>query len=64
MKRATRGASRSTEDLIVGPWSVRAAIVFSLLNVILFFGGDLISTIRRESSYWKTRANFRRAMRR
>ncbi len=51
-------------NLIVGPWSVRAAIVFSLLNVILFFGGDLISTIRRESSYWKTRANFRRAMRR
>lgn len=51
-------------NLIVGPWSVRASIVFSLLNVILFFGGDLLSTIRRESSYWKTRANFRRAMRR
>ena len=51
-------------NLIVGPWSERASIVFSLLNVILFFGGDLLSTIRRESSYWKTRANFRRTMRR
>ena len=50
-------------NLIVGPWSVRASIVFSLLNVILFFGGDLLSTIRRESSYWKTRSNFRRTMR-
>lgn len=51
-------------NLIVGPWSERASIVFSLLNVILFFGGDLLSTIRRESGYWKTRANFRRTMRR
>ena len=41
----------------------RVTIVLCLLNVFLFLGGDIINTIRRESRYWKTRYNFRKAMR-
>ena len=48
---------------IVGTASTRITIVFCLLNVALFLGGDIINTIRRESRYWKTRYNFRKAMR-
>ena len=48
---------------IVGTASTRITIVLCLLNVALFLGGDIINTIRRESSYWKTRYNFRKAMR-
>ena len=49
---------------IVGGASERVTIVLCLLNVILFLGGDLLNTLRRESQYWKTRYNFRKAMRR
>ena len=48
---------------IVGTASTRITIMLCLLNVALFLGGDIINTIRRESRYWKTRYNFRRAMR-
>ena len=48
---------------IVGTASTRITIVLCLLNVVLFLGGDIINTIRRESRYWKTRYNFRKAMR-
>lgn len=48
---------------IVGGASTRVTIVLCLLNVFLFLGGDIINTIRRESRYWKTRYNFRKAMR-
>ena len=48
---------------IVGGASERVTIVLCLLNVILFLGGDLLSTLRRESQYWKTRYNFRKTMR-
>lgn len=48
---------------IVGTASMRITIVLCLLNVALFLGGDIINTIRRESKYWKTRYNFRKAMR-
>ena len=47
-------------QLIFGSWTVRLAVVVSLLNILLFFGGDFFNTIRRESSYWKTRYNFRK----
>ena len=50
-------------QFIVGGATVRWMIVFSLLNVILFLGGDLLNTIRREKQYWKTRYNFRKSMR-
>ena len=48
---------------ITGTWSTRVTILLCLANVFLFVGGDFINTIRRESSYWKTRYHFRRAMR-
>lgn len=48
---------------IFGTWSIRVTILLSLVNVLLFFGGDLLNTIRRKSGYWKTRYNFRRSMR-
>ena len=51
-------------QLIVGSWQTRLGIVFSLLNVALFFGGDMLGTIRQEARYWKTRYQFRRNMRR
>ena len=50
-------------SFIVGAASTRITIVLCLLNVALFLGGDIINTIRRESKYWKTRYNFRKAMR-
>lgn len=50
-------------QLITGTWSVRAAIIMSIINVILFLGGDMLSRIKDDSQYWKTRRNFRKAMR-
>ena len=51
-------------QLIVSAWWLKVALLLALGNVILFVGGDMINTLRRESSYWKTRYNFRRTMRR
>ena len=50
-------------QFLVGSASTKITIVLCLANVFLFLGGDLINTIRRESRYWKTRYNFRKAMR-
>ena len=52
------------QQFIAGSASTRVTIVLCLLNVILFLGGDLMHTLRRESQYWKTRYNFRKTMRR
>lgn len=49
-------------QLIVGSWSDRAAILLSLINIALFFGGDLIRHFKMEAGYSKTRRNFRRNM--
>ena len=46
--------------LILGSWSVRAAIIASFLNLALFFGGHLITKLRDAAYYRKTRAEFRR----
>lgn len=51
-----------TYYFIVGGASTRVTIILCLANVFLFLGGDLINMIRRESRYWKTRYNFRKAM--
>lgn len=48
---------------ITGTWSTRLTILFSLANVILFFGGHFIRYIKQDSQYWKTRRNFRKSMR-
>lgn len=50
-------------SFITGGWATRLTIVLSLANVLLFLGGDIINTIRQEAQYFKTRRNFRRAMR-
>ena len=52
------------QQFAIGSASTRVSVVLCLLNVILFLGGDLLHTIRREAQYWKTRRNFRKAMRR
>lgn len=46
--------------LVFGTWSSRAAIVMSLLNVVLFFGGDFLRGLKQRAGYWKTRRNFRK----
>ena len=48
---------------IVGGWTTRLMILFALGNLVLFLGGDIINTVRQEARYFKTRQNFRRAMR-
>ena len=49
-------------SLVVGSWSVRVSIVFSLLNVVLYFGGYLLKHFRQWLSFRKTRSNFRKYM--
>ena len=49
-------------QFIIGTASTRVTIVLCLANVFLFLGGDLMHMLRRESQYWKTRYNFRKAM--
>lgn len=50
-------------SFIFGSWSMRVMILLSLANVILFLGGDIMNTFRSEMRYFRTRRNFRRAMR-
>ncbi len=46
-------------SFIMGNWPVRAALAFSLLNIWLFFGGDLVNLVRREISQYRRRQQFR-----
>ena len=48
---------------ITGGWNTRLMILLSLANLFLFMGGDIINAVRNEMRYFKTRQNFRRAMR-
>lgn len=41
-------------------WGSRMAIILSLLNVALFFGGDFFGKIRDKFKYRKVRQNFKR----
>lgn len=50
--------------LIRGPASIRVTILFSLVNLILFFGPDFIRNMKNQAGFWKTRRNFRRNYRR
>ena len=45
---------------IFGSWSTRIAIVISLLNVILFFGGSFLKNYRYQRQFRETRKNFRK----
>ena len=47
-------------NFVFGTWASRAAIVMSLLNVLLFFGGDFLRGVKQQAGYWKTRRNFRK----
>ena len=42
-------------DLLMGGWSTRAAVLLSLANFLLFFGGDFFRTVKQEIKYHKTR---------
>ena len=46
--------------IIMGGWPIRIAILFSLLNIILFFGGDILSQARNAIAQWKRRRVFKR----
>ncbi len=49
-------------SLITGDWNIKAAIIASLINFFLFFGGDFIRFIKDQGGYYKTRRNFRITM--
>lgn len=44
---------------VISDWATRIAIIFSLLNLILFFGGDIINLSRRQIAFMKARYRFR-----
>ncbi|MEG2021660.1 MAG: rhomboid family intramembrane serine protease [Oscillospiraceae bacterium] len=44
---------------IFGGWADKAAIVFSLINYFIFFGGDFFKTAKQELKYAKTRRAWR-----
>lgn len=46
--------------LATGPWFIKLAIIFSLLNLLLFFGGDLYNQSRLAIQQWKRRQAFRK----
>lgn len=45
---------------IVGGWPARVSILFSLLNIWIFFGGDFFRNLKQQAGYWKTRQQFRK----
>lgn len=47
-------------DFALTGWSGRIAIIISLLNVLLFFGGDFFRKIRDNFKYRKVRKNFKK----
>ena len=49
-------------SLVLGSWADRAAILMSVINVILFFGGSGLKHLKTQMGYWKTRRNFRKYM--
>ena len=46
-------------NFIFSGWSIRIIILISLLNIVLFFGGDFFSRIRDKFRYRKVRKNFK-----
>lgn len=45
---------------LFGTWSSRVAILFAVLNILLFFGGDFLRNIKQQAGYFKTRYNYRK----
>lgn len=50
--------------LILGSAPVRAAVLMSILNLWLFFGGDITNLVRRSVQQWKRRRVFMNSQRR
>ena len=50
-------------SLVFGGWAERLSVLFSLLNFLLFFGGDFWRTARQELRYAKNRRAWRNANR-
>lgn len=50
--------------LINSGWYDRSALLFSLINLFLFFGGDIINLIRGTIAQWKRQYQFRKAWKR
>ncbi len=50
-------------SLINGPWYARAAIIASLLHILLFVGGDLLNLTRSTIRQWRRRQAFKRSSR-
>ncbi len=50
-------------SLINGRWPERAAIIASILHLMLFFGGDLINLVNNEYHNWNRRRAFRKSTR-
>lgn len=51
-------------SLIFSDWAGRAAILFSFLNLLVFFSDDFINWFRNWKKYGKQRRNFRKTMKR
>lgn len=47
-------------NFTLSDWSGRIAIIISLLNVLLFFGGDFFRWVRDKFKYRKVRRNFKK----
>lgn len=46
-------------SFIYQPWSDKVAILFSLANLFLFFGGDIWNKLRQSIYHWNRRRQFR-----
>lgn len=44
---------------ILGSWSVKLIILFSMLNFLLFFGGDFLRLVRHKIKFRKIRSSFK-----
>lgn len=50
-------------SFVLAGWADRLAIVMSLVNIVIFFGGSGLKRLKTQMGYWKTRRNFRKYMR-
>ncbi|MEG1153372.1 MAG: hypothetical protein RSD61_02465, partial [Ruthenibacterium sp.] len=52
---AFASAALTLLDFLTGNGATKMSIIFSLLNFLLFFGGDFLRTVKQEIKYAKTR---------
>lgn len=50
-------------SFVLAGWPDRIAILMSLVNIVIFFGGSSLKRLKTQMGYWKTRRNFRKYMR-